>query len=161
MSEIEKAKATCARLKGHFTRAKNSLSMKLEARNGLHIIEKAYEEAIARLQKVESHLMEMENLDGIDEEWISCEFQGVEECNKALIEMSSQQEGSVMDDVFRGVNENLPGTGVNRIPKQNFKKPNELEEHATLKDFEEWKCKILDYYTLTGIDKCDEKVKVT
>ena len=50
---------------------------------------------------------------------------------------------------------------MNRIPKQNFKKPNELEEHATLKDFEEWKCKIMDYYTLTGIDKCDEKVKVT
>ena len=49
-------------------------------------------------------------------------------------------------------------TGVNRIPKQNFKKPNKLEEHATLKDFEDWKGKLNDYYTLTGIDKFDDKV---
>ena len=56
---------------------------------------------------------------------------------------------------------NVPATGVSRIPKQNFKKPNELEEQATLKDFDEWKKKLMDYYTLTGIDKCDDKVKVT
>ena len=40
-------------------------------------------------------------------------------------------------------------------------KPDEPEEHANLKDFEEWTCKLMDYYTLTGIDKCDDKVKVT
>ena len=52
MSEIEKAKATCARLKGHFTRAKNSLAKELEARKAPHIIENAYEEAKARLKNV-------------------------------------------------------------------------------------------------------------
>ncbi len=30
-----------------------------------------------------------------------------------------------------------------------------------MKDFDEWKKKLMDYYTLTGIDKCDDKVKVT
>ena len=55
MSEIEKAKATCARLKGHFTRAKNSLAKELEARKASHIIDKGYEEAKAKLKKVESH----------------------------------------------------------------------------------------------------------
>ena len=64
-------------------------------------------------------------------------------------------------DGHEEVSGNLPTSGVNRIPKQNFKKPNELEEQATLKDFEEWKSKLLDYYTLTGIDTCDDKVKVT
>ena len=53
MSEIEKAKATCARLKGHFTRAKNSLAKQLEARTAPHIIEKGHEEAYAKLKKVE------------------------------------------------------------------------------------------------------------
>ena len=56
---------------------------------------------------------------------------------------------------------NVPTTGVSSIPKQNFKKPNKLEEQATLKDFDEWKKKLMDYYTLTGIDKCEDKVKVT
>ena len=36
-----------------------------------------------------------------------------------------------------------------------------MEENATLKDFEEWKNRVMDYYTLTGIEKCDDKVKVT
>ena len=53
MAEIEKAKATCARLKGHFTRAKNSLAKQLEARTAPHIIEKGHEEAYAKLKKVE------------------------------------------------------------------------------------------------------------
>ena len=70
MSEIEKAKATCARLKGHFTRAKNSLAKQLEARKAPHIIEKSFEEANAKLKKVESHLEDMENLDGVDDEWL-------------------------------------------------------------------------------------------
>ena len=68
MSEIEKAKATCARLKGHFTRAKNSLTKELAARKSSEIIEDAYKEAKAKLKKVESHLEDMEDLDGIDDE---------------------------------------------------------------------------------------------
>ena len=56
-SEIDKAKATCARLKGHATRAKNSLAKQLEATKNPNLIEKAYDEAKSRLQKVESRLM--------------------------------------------------------------------------------------------------------
>ena len=94
----------------------------------------------------------MENLEGIDPEWLSGEFQGFEECDDTLVAMLSKatkSEEALEDDVFQEVSGNVPGTGVNRIPKQNFKKPNELEEHATLKDFKEWKCKLMDYYTLT------------
>ena len=36
-----------------------------------------------------------------------------------------------------------------------------MEEQATLKDFDEWKKTLMDHYTLTVIDKCDDKVKVT
>ena len=70
MSEIEKAKATCARLKGHFTRAKNSLAKELEARKAPHIIEKGYDKAKAKLENVESHLEDIEALDGVDDEWL-------------------------------------------------------------------------------------------
>ena len=80
---------------------------------------------------------------------------------KTLLEMIKQGDEALVEDVFREDALNVPTTGVNRIPKQNFKKPNELEENATLKDFEEWKKKLMDYYTLTGIDRCDEKMKVT
>ena len=52
MSEIEKAKATCARLKGHFTRAKNSLAKMLAVKKGSEIIEEAFKEAKSRLTKV-------------------------------------------------------------------------------------------------------------
>ena len=72
-----------------------------------------------------------------------------------------QNEEALIDDGFQEDAGNVPMTGVSRIPKQNFKKPSELEEQATLKDFDEWKKKLMDYYTLTGIDKCDDKVKVT
>ena len=71
MSEIEKAKATCARLKGHATRAKNYLAKELAAKTGPLIIEEAYREAKAKLKRVESHLEEMDGLDGVDEEWLS------------------------------------------------------------------------------------------
>ena len=74
MSEIDRAKATCARLKGHATRAKNHLAKQLVAKTGLQIIEESYKEAHAKLRKVESHLEEMEGLDGVDEEWLSGEF---------------------------------------------------------------------------------------
>ena len=74
MSEIDKAKATCARLKGHLTRAKNFLAMQVEAKKGPQVIEKAYDDATTRLKKVESQLMEMENIEGVDEEWLSSEF---------------------------------------------------------------------------------------
>ena len=69
MSEIEKAKATCVRFQGHFTRAKNALVKELEARKGPQIIEERYREAKSKLKKVESHLEEMEALEGINEEW--------------------------------------------------------------------------------------------
>ena len=36
-----------------------------------------------------------------------------------------------------------------------------MEEQDTLKDFDESKKKLMDYYTLKSIDKCDNKVKVT
>ena len=48
-----------------------------------------------------------------------------------------------------------------KIPKQNFKNLSELEENASLKDLEEWREKLYDYFTLTGINQCEEKVKVT
>ena len=70
MSEIEKAKATCARLKGYFTRAKNSLAKTLAARKGSEIIDEAFKEAKAKLTKVESHLEDMEALGGVDDEWL-------------------------------------------------------------------------------------------
>ena len=78
MSEIEKAKATCARLKGHFTRAKNMLAQQLEARRSPHAIEKACDEAEMKLRKVESHLEDMENLERVDDEWLAGEFLGIE-----------------------------------------------------------------------------------
>ena len=112
MSEIEKAKATCARLKGHFTRAKNSLARKLQARNGPHIIENVREEARLKLKKVESHLEDMENLDGVDDEWLSGEFQNIEVCGNALIEMTKQNEEGHADDDFREDAGNVHTTGV-------------------------------------------------
>ena len=51
MSEIEKAKATCARFKGHFTRAKNVLVKELEARKGPQIIEETYRKAKSKLNE--------------------------------------------------------------------------------------------------------------
>ena len=123
MAEIEKAKATCARLKGHFTRAKNILAKQLEARKAPHIIEKGYEEAKAKLKKVESHLEDIEALDGVDDEWLSGEFQNIEDCENALIEMTKQNEVFLIDDGFQEDAGNVPMTGVSRIPKQNFKKP--------------------------------------
>ena len=97
MSEIEKAKATCARLKGHFTRAKNMLAKLLEARKGPEVIEPSFNEAIARLKKVESHLMETETLEGADQEWLSGEFQNIEDCENALIEMTRQEDAGIVD----------------------------------------------------------------
>lgn len=86
MSEIEKAKAICARLKGHFTGAKNNLAKQLDALKGPEIIAHAYKEDTSRLEKVEAHfLMEMENLEGVGEEWLSGKFQGIEECDGTLI----------------------------------------------------------------------------
>ena len=41
MLEIDKTKATCASLKGHATRAKNSLAKELVANTGPQIIEEA------------------------------------------------------------------------------------------------------------------------
>ena len=137
------------------------MAKELEARKAPHIIEKGYEEANAKLKKVESHLEDIEALDGVDDEWLSGEYQNIEDCENALIEMTKQNEVFLIDDGFQEDAGNVPTTGVSRIPKQNFKKPSELEEQATLKDFDEWKKKLMDYYTLTGIDKCDEKVKVT
>ena len=116
--------------------------MELEAKHAPDIIESAYKQAKAKLEKVESYLEEMKELDGLDDEWIAGKFQNVEECQKTLIEMKNQE--AVGDEVFHDTHENVPTTGVNRIPKQNFKKPNELEENATLKDFEEWKSKLMD-----------------
>ena len=110
MSEIEKAKATCARLKGHFTKAKNSLATQLEARKAPHIIEKGYEEANAKLKKVESHLEDMEDLDGVDDEWLSGEFQGIEDCENTLIEMIRQGE-ELVGDVLQEDAGNLLTTG--------------------------------------------------
>ena len=37
-------------------------------------IEDAYKDAKARLKKVESHLADMEDLGGVDKEWLSGEF---------------------------------------------------------------------------------------
>ena len=99
MSEIEKAKATCARLKGHFTTAKIMLAKMLAARKVPEIIEEAFKEAKAKLTKVESHLEEMEGLDGIDDDWLSGEFQGVEDCADALIDMTKQGE-ELVDKLF-------------------------------------------------------------
>ena len=50
MSEIEKTKATCARLKWHLTRAKNMLAKELEAIKSPHVIENAFDEADMKLR---------------------------------------------------------------------------------------------------------------
>ena len=51
MSKIEKATATCARLKGHLTRAKNMLAKELEAIKSPHVIENAFDEAKMKFKK--------------------------------------------------------------------------------------------------------------
>ena len=130
------------------------------ARKGSEIIEDGYKEAKAKFKKVESHLEYMGALDGIDDDWLSGELQCVEDCENTLNEMIRQGE-ELVGDVLQEDAGNVPTTGVSRIPKHNFKKPNKLEEQATLKDFDEWKKKLIDYYKPTGIDKCDDKVKVT
>ena len=131
MSEIEKAKATCAKLKGHCTRAKNMLAKELEAIKSPHVIENAFDEATMKLKKVDSHLEDMENLEGVDDEWLAGEFQAIEENHLTLIEMIKQGDGALADEVFQEDAGNVQTAGVSRIPKQNFKKPNELEEQAT------------------------------
>ena len=54
----------------------------------------------------------------------------------------------------------LSATGVTRIPKHNFKKPNEREEIDTVNGIEVRKSKLGDYDTLTGIVQHDKQVKV-
>ena len=56
------------------------LAKLLEARKGSEVIEPSFNEAIARLKKVESHLMETETLEGAHQEWLSGEFQNIEDC---------------------------------------------------------------------------------
>ncbi len=90
MSENEKANATCARLKGHFTRAKNLLAKELVAIKSTHVIENAFDEAKMKLKKVESHLEDMESLEGVDDEWLAGEFQATEENHLTSIEMIKQ-----------------------------------------------------------------------
>ena len=72
---------------------------------------------------MESHLEEMEGLDGIDDDWLSGEFQDVEDCADALIDITKQGE-MLVDELFQEDAGNVPTTGVSRIPKQKFKKPN-------------------------------------
>ena len=59
--------------------------MQVESLKVANSIKNAYKESIAKLKKAESHLEEMENLQGRDEDWITTEFHGIEECTKALI----------------------------------------------------------------------------
>ena len=40
-----------------------------------------------KLKNVESHLEDMENLEGVDDEWLAGEFQAMEESHLTLIEM--------------------------------------------------------------------------
>ena len=67
--------------------------------------------------------------------------------------MTKQGDEALGCEVFLDDNENLPSTGVNRIPKQSFEKSNEFKKFATVKDFEDWKSKLMDYYIVTCIDK--------
>ena len=125
MSEIEKAKATCARLKGHFTRAKNSLAKMLAARKGPEIIEEAFKEAKGKLTKLESHLEEMEGLDGIDDDWLSGEFEGIEDCADVLIDMTKQGE-ELVDELNEEDAGTVPTTGVSRILKSRTNRRSKL-----------------------------------
>ena len=115
MSEIEKAKATCARLKGHFTRAKNMLAQDLEARQSP---QETFDEAKMKLRKVESHLEDMENLEGVDDEWLAGEFQGIEENHKMLLEMIKQGGEALAADDFREDAGNVPTTDVTQYPNR-------------------------------------------
>ena len=70
------------------------------------------------------------------------------------------------NDGIEGNNLDLPATITTgqikqSIPKNNIKKPHELDDNATLKAYEEWKSKIKDFFTLSGMDQMDEKIRVT
>ena len=55
------------------------VAKELEAIKSPHVIENAFDEAKMKLKKVESHLEDMENLEGVDDEWLAGEFQAIEE----------------------------------------------------------------------------------
>ena len=50
----------------------------------------AFKLAKTKLAKLESHLEEIEGLEGINAEWIANEFKSIEESDKAIFEMYSQ-----------------------------------------------------------------------
>ena len=160
--DIEANKATVSRLRGHLTRSIQNFKEECEI-NG-DIIE-AYRKVNAKISKLEDLLEEMGEKDGFPENYVQHELDNIVEKARWVKEMfkNATTETQVGTE---GNNLDLQATITTgqikqSIPKNNIKKPHELDDNATLKAYEEWKSKIRDFFTLSGMDQMDEKIRVT
>ena len=163
MTAIQEAKATLARLKGHVTRATKAFEKEI-LEHDVAGVAKAKANVFHRLEKLEEHVMIMEELKDMNVDLIQNEYAGIEavqdKTRKEFSEYMNQVSGT--NNEGANVDEPIGNQRVNNTSpnKSMIKKPPELEGDVSLKDFEAWRRKFIDYVVLSEMDKCDHDVQV-
>ena len=159
-TDAEQGKTTAARLKGHITRSLKQLQKAIDSKD-LRTSQLGYNVTMDKISKLNEFLEELETIEGIDAAWFQRELNLVDKQKEDLCEkfadilqmktLANQQQTEVENDLQEA------GMIVSnkRIPKNNVKKPPDLEDTASLKEYEEWHAKVMDYFVLTGINECE------
>ena len=148
--DLEASKATVSRLKGHLTRAIQNLKEECEINGDIN---EAYRKVNAKISKLEDLLEEMGEKDGFPENYVQHKLDNIVEKAKSVKEMFKNATTETQIET-EGNNLDLQaaittGQIKQSIPKNNIKKPHELDDNATLKAYEEWKSKMKDFFTLS------------
>ena len=139
--DIEQAKASIARFKGHLTRAIDNLKKEI-AING--DMANAYHKVNAKVDRLEEYLENLGEKATLPEEDVEQELQMLIEKADLAKDMFKNATTAETQVGIEGNNLDLQATiptGQTKqsIPKNNIKKPHELDDNATLKTYEEWK----------------------
>ena len=124
----------------------------------------SYDQAMDKIARLGEFWEKLETVEGVEEAWLENELNVIDIQKDSFYEKFtaiSLIEALVIEQQIDVKNELQDGGVVNltsnRIPNNNAKKLPELEGTASLKEYEEWHAKIIDYFILTGINECEEK----
>ena len=127
---------------------------------------------LGRVRKVENHLYKMGETGGVDQNYIDKELEEVGETQNNIMEQFTEYQNRNLEqsrveethrveetnhrteDPQRSTRGTTPGT------KNSHKKPPELEGDVNHKGFDAWNRKLMDYLTLSGLDKYDQNVQI-